>query len=130
MPKSKEKITFGNGFVPMPVLFPVDNDFKRALVKNQTNMKNLIGSSKILGMDKFLSFLLELPFNLAMKTLFILTNKITMTLSSAPGPKEPLWYGDYKIDAIVAFLPSVSDMQFGISMVSLGDVLQVSLISD
>ena len=74
-------------------------------------------------MDRFLWFLYQLPFNLAAYTLFILTNKISMTLSSSPGPKEPLLFGDYKIDAVVAYLPSMSDMQFGIAIVSLGDVL-------
>lgn len=33
-PTSKKEITLGNGFIPMPITFPVDKDFKRALEKN------------------------------------------------------------------------------------------------
>ena len=51
-------------------------------------------------------------------------------MSSAPGPKEPLQYGDSKIDSLIAFIPSIGDMTFGIAMVSLGDVLSISVIAD
>ena len=83
-----------------------------------------------MGMDTFISILLQLPFNLAQYSFIILSQKITMTLSSAPGPKVPLMYGDYKMDGLIAFIPSIGDMVFGIAMVSFGDVMQVSLMTD
>jgi hypothetical protein len=130
MPTSVKEITFGNSWVPQYLTFPVDHDFKRALAKNQQNIRSLIGSNKVMGMDMFISILLQLPFNLAQYSFTLLSQKITMTLSSAPGPKECLYYGDYKIDGLIAFIPSIGDMVFGMAMVSFGDVMQFSLMTD
>jgi hypothetical protein len=58
MPTSVEEITFGNGWVPQYLTFPVDHDFKRALAKNKQNIRSLIGSNKVMGMDMFISILL------------------------------------------------------------------------
>ena len=51
-------------------------------------------------------------------------------MSSAPGPKIPIQYGDYTMDGFAAFIPSIGDMILGLAMVSIGDNLQVSIITD
>ena len=58
MPTSKDEITFGNGWVPQYLTFPLDHDFKKALPQNQQNIRSLIGSNKIMGMNMFISAIL------------------------------------------------------------------------
>ena len=90
MPTSLQEVTWGNFWVPQYLTLPVESDFKKALFKNKENIRSLIGSNKIMGMDLFISTILQLPFNLAQYSFILLSQKITLTMSSAPGPKEPL----------------------------------------
>ena len=74
--------------------------------------------------------MMELPFNLAKYSSVLISQKVTMIMSSVPGPKEALQYGDSKIDAITCFIPSIGDTVFGIAMVSLGDILKIAMMAD
>jgi hypothetical protein len=58
MPQSLDEITFGNSWVPQYLRFPVESDFRKALEKNKANIRGLIGSNMVLGMDLFIGALL------------------------------------------------------------------------
>lgn len=92
-------------------------------------MKQVAGSSTILGMRLFIAILLQLPYNLAKYSFKILSQKITVTLSSAFWPKVYHW-GDYNCDTVFAFIPSVGDMVFGLSIYCIGNNLTVNMVTD
>jgi hypothetical protein len=53
-----EDITLGNTWVPQYIEMPVSHDVSKNIKVNTANMKALIGSSTILGMDLFIATLL------------------------------------------------------------------------
>lgn len=64
---------FGNGWVPQYMRMPVSHDFVNNLKQNRANIRGLIGSNKILGMDLFIAILLQLPYNLAKYSFILLS---------------------------------------------------------
>lgn len=81
-------------------------------------------------MNLFVYCLLQLPYNLARLSFRILSQKISLTFSSAPGSTKPYDFGEYKADATVGFIPSVGDMIFGITCISTADTLLLGVITD
>ena len=129
-PKTCEEIELGNHWVPQYLTIPVDLSFEKCLHHNKAQMRSLIGSSKLLGMQNFISVLLLLPFNLAKHSITLLSKKLTMTYSNMPTSLKPYDYAGYKCTSMTGFLPAVGDMLCGIVFTSHANVLKFGLITD
>ena len=129
-PKSVDKVTLGNTWVPQYIEMPVSHDVSKLIKGNTANMRALIGSNTIMGMDLFIGTLLQLPYNLSKFAFNILSNKITMTFSSLRCPNVGYDWGEYHLDAAYGFIPSVGDMMFAITCFSAENTLKLGMISD
>lgn len=109
---------------------PVTDDVTKNIKGNTANMRALIGSSKIWGMDLFIATLLQIPYNLSKFAFTILTHKITLTFSSLKSPNEGYDWGEYHMDGVHGFIPSVGDMMFAITCFSVENSLKLGVISD
>ena len=59
-----------------------------------------------------------------------MTQQNTLRMSSVPGPKEPMYYGKYKCDAMLAFMPQTAwTFSPAVTFTSIGDVLIVGFIT-
>ena len=55
-------------------------------------------------------------------------SKATLVLSNVPGPREPLkYYGGVKSRALIALIPGLGDLAFGISAISHADTLLMAV---
>lgn len=129
-PKTVDKISLGNTWVPCYIEIPVSNDIKKNIKANAANMKSLIGSSSILGMDLLIASLLQIPYNMSKYAFTFLTKKITVTFSSLKCPNEGYDWGEYHLDQVCGFIPSVGDMMFAITCFSVENTLKLGVISD
>ena len=58
-------------------------------------------------------------------------SKATLVLSNVPGPREPLkYYGGVKSRAIIALIPGLGDLAFGISAMSHAGSLLMAVQAD
>lgn len=129
-PTSVEGISLGNKWVPQYIRMPVSSDVATNIKANTANMRALIGSNMIFGMEMFIATLLQLPYNLSKIAFAILTHKITFTFSSAMCPSVGYDWGEYHMDAAWGFIPSVGDMMFAISCFSAENTLRLCIITD
>ena len=59
-----------------------------------------------------------------------MVKKATFGISNVPGPRKPLKFGDSKIKGIIGVLPSVCDLTFAISAISLGETIYMAVSGD
>ena len=85
-PESPETIKLGNNWVPQYLRIPVSHNFDSNLVHNKAQLRSLIGSVALLGMQNMIACLLLMPFNIAKQSFTILSRKLTMVYSNMPGP--------------------------------------------
>ena len=57
-------------------------------------------------------------------------SKATVVLSNVPGPKVPFKFGDTECKGIIALIPGLGDLAFGISAISHGNQMYMAVQSD
>lgn len=57
-------------------------------------------------------------------------SKSTIIISNVPGPKEPLNYFGVRSKGLIALIPGLGDLAFGISAISHVDTLIMAIQSD
>lgn len=71
------------------------------------------------------------PSILGQLVMMWVVSKATLIISNVPGPKEPLNYnGNVKSKALLALIPGLGDLAFGISAMSHADALLMAIQSD
>jgi hypothetical protein len=129
-PMTKGELTYGNNFVPLFLNMPVCDDLETALKASKHNIRGHIGSNKMKGMDRMIWSLNNLPFNQGRRVLNYMTQQNSVRLSSAPGPRHPVTYAGYKMDALCCIMPRTSwTFSPAINFASIGDNLSVSFIT-
>jgi len=129
-PRSIEQLEYGNGFVPLFLKMAISDDLNTVLKQAKHNIREHIGSNKMKGMDRMIWSLLNLPYNQGKRVLNYMTQQNSIRLSSAPGPKIPVLYAGYEMDAISCFMPRTAwTFSPAISFSSIGDVLNASMIT-
>ena len=57
-------------------------------------------------------------------------SKATVVLSNVPGPKVPMNFGGVECKGLIALIPGLGDLAFGISAISQGNQLYMAVQSD
>ena len=55
-------------------------------------------------------------------------SKTTLIFSNLPGPRIPLQFNGIKSKGLIALVPGLGDLAFGITAVSMGDTLYISVL--
>ena len=91
-------------------------------------MKKSLYPYGVLALTEFIAWFPSLVGQLIM---IWVVSKATLVLSNVPGPKEPLKYlGGVKSRAIIALIPGLGDLAFGISAMSHADTLLMAVQAD
>lgn len=81
-------------------------------------------------MDAFVKMILQLPYGLAAWAFWLLSKKLTFVYSGMPGAKKDWLFGETKIYSLSCFIPSLGDMQVGITQYSGEKALSIGLATD
>ena len=74
--------------------------------------------------------ILQLPYGLAAWAFWWLSKKLTFTFSGMPGARKDWSFGETKVYSLTCFIPSVGDMQVGITQYSAEKTMTVGLATD
>ena len=135
-PSHDEKV-LDNKFTIVQVQLPVgEPDIKKRLQQTKATMDVLKVSDEPLGNYLSQLVLTKLPGTLTKFILTSLANKTTATCSNVPGPSSPLYIGGRKMHDLMFWVPSLSSVGVGCSLISynggfrLGVCVDTSLCND
>jgi len=87
---------------------PITDDLKTLLNKSKHNIRDYVGSNKIKGAETFITSILNLSYNLGKYPFGYMTRQNSLRMSSVPGPRSPMYYGNYKCDGLMVGMPKTA----------------------
>jgi len=82
------------------------------------------------GYEGIVSIVVAFPPIFSVIAVWILVDKATAVFSNVPGPKTPYIYNGKQTNKVIAMIPGLSDLAFGVSAVSHSDKLTMTLQAD
>jgi len=90
-------------------------------------MKNSIYPFGVLAFGKLIAWF---PGMIGQLLMWYTVSKTTLIFSNLPGPRTPLQFNGIKSKGLIALVPGLGDLAFGITAVSMGDTVYLSVQSD
>jgi WS/DGAT/MGAT family acyltransferase len=129
--KPSQQQRLGNAFGLAPVVLPVGiEDPVARLHETRARMQALKGSFQPLVAMGVLGVLGAVPKAVQNEIQDYYAAKATAVMSNVPGPQQPLYLVDSRVDQCMFWVPQGGDIGIGISILSYGGGVQFGIVTD